>query len=119
MAKSSNPINSAGNSRSIWATCVCAVSVLMITVTSGVAADQYECTVVRQDAGREEPMMDAPLLRRSDDTLQVVSPGESYYTTDDPGPDGTGWIELYGAQAQRGNSFVGYFQSDNFSCTAL
>lgn len=94
------------------------VACIVASVTANRAeAAQYECAALRQDAGREEPRPDAPLSRRSDDTLQVVSPGETYYTSDDPAPDGSKWIELYGAQSQRGNSFVGFFQSGNFSCT--
>ncbi|MEZ5879016.1 MAG: hypothetical protein R3D43_15380 [Tepidamorphaceae bacterium] len=102
-----------------WKRFVLAVSAILITAAPAASASQYECAVLRQDAGREQPAMDAPLQRRFDETLQVVSPGESYYTTDDPTPEGAGWIELYGTQAQRGNSFIGYFQSGNFNCSPL
>ena len=117
MTNTANPAVPTRVRTSLWTGFALAAAIAMTPATAFAA--QYECAVLRQDAGREEPMMDAPLQRRGDDTLQVVSPGESYYTTDDPTPAGSGWIELYGTQAQRGNSFVGFYQSTNFSCAAL
>lgn len=77
---------------------------------------EFECTALRQDVGREEADMAAPLLRRTDETLHVVEVDELYYSSFDPAMDDISWLELYGAQSQRGNSFVGYFQFANFRC---
>lgn len=80
------------------------------------AAGEYECKTLRQDVGRETADMSAPLLRHGDDTLQIVEADDVYYTSFDPTVDDLNWLELYGAQSQRGNSFVGFFQFENFSC---
>ncbi|MEP0521198.1 MAG: hypothetical protein ABJO09_16835 [Hyphomicrobiales bacterium] len=78
----------------------------------------FECKALRQDAGREEADMASPLLRRADETLHVIEVGELYYSSFDPEVDDVSWLELYGAQSQRGNSFVGFFQFANFRCVS-
>jgi hypothetical protein len=80
------------------------------------AAGPFECTVLRQDAGRARAAMEAPLQRRADVTLQLIEIGDTYYTGDDPGRPGTVWLELFGGQSQRGNTFVGYFLGENLRC---
>lgn len=80
------------------------------------AVGAYECKTLRQDVGREDADKSAPLLRRVDGTLQIVEVNDVYYTSFDPVVDDLNWLELYGAQSQRGNSFVGFFQFENFSC---
>lgn len=89
---------------------------LAFTFGAHAAVGEYECKTLRQDVGREEGDVSAPLLRRSDETLQVIEVGDLYYTSFDPVVDNLEWLELYGAQSQRGNSFIGFFQFEHFSC---
>ncbi|MFK8033594.1 MAG: hypothetical protein AB8B94_05550 [Hyphomicrobiales bacterium] len=102
----------------ITVTCSLVVGLGITLPTSEASADpsQYECKALNQDVGREEADMAAPLLRRVDGSLQLAEVGDVYYTTFDTLTDKLDWLELYGAQAQRGNSFIGYFQFQNFSC---
>lgn len=95
-----------------------AFPLLVCSATAGTAdVSAYECKVLRQDAGREEADLSAPLLRRVDGSLQIIEAGDVYYTSFDATSDNLDWLELFGAQSQRGNSFVGFFQFENLSCT--
>lgn len=98
--------------------CSLVVGLGMALSISVAAADpsQYECKTLNQDVGREEADIAAPLLRRVDGSLQLAEVGDVYYTSFDTLTDKLDWLELYGAQSQRGNSFIGFFQFKNFSC---
>ena len=89
-----------------------------------VAADetkyiQYACTPALQDAGRVEPDPASDLLRWPDGTLRLIDQGSAYYATEIEGVALPEWIDVFGAQAQRGNSEIGFVRSDNLTCAPL
>lgn len=96
---------------------------LLLAVSSAIAADpeyaQYACTPALQDAGRIEPDAASDLLRWPDGTLRTVDQDGEYYATEIAGEPLPEWIDVFGAQAQRGSSEIGFVRSDNLTCAPL
>lgn len=97
------------------------VTGLILTIPFATASDtpiyaQYACQPITQDVGRIEPSVAAELSRFAEGYLNTVDIGGEYYATeiaDAPLPE---WIIVYGTEAQRGNSEIGYVQTNNLIC---
>ena len=80
---------------------------------------QLVCMPELQDAGRMEPDAASDLLRWPDGTLRLLDQGSEYYATEVEEAPLPEWIDVFGAQAQRGSSEIGFVRSDNLTCAPL
>lgn len=62
--------------------------------------------------------MAAELSRFREGYLRTVDIDGEYYATEIAGTPLPEWIIVYGAQSQRGNSKIGYVQTNNLTCEA-
>lgn len=83
-------------------------------------AQMYECVAMKKLMGREEGSMSSSKSKWPDGRMREVEKGDPGYAgfvaKDKPIPE---WIELYGALNGHGNSFLGFYKSENFKCSKV
>ena len=97
---------------------VALVSACLVSATAVSAGDDtYVCTALKEDAGREDPNMGAPLVWWEDGRLRKVEKGqEVYHTGLSPKEMKSDWLDLYAVPRGHGSTFLGSYLKAHFNC---
>jgi len=100
-----------------WPAALCAL--LLAGTVSAQVNTTFECVALVEDARREEASMASELIRWEDGRLRLVEKGAPSYAGEGPAKSESAWIDLFGAQAGHGSSYLGCFQARHFKCAPV
>lgn len=104
-------------SLSVLAALAAMVAVNMLPTAVRAEGISYVCTALKQDAGRTDPEMTAPLYWWQDGRLRMVEKDqEVYYYDETPASDAVEWLDIYAVPNGHGNTFLGYYLKQHFNC---